>query len=145
MFKTMKSSVLLFYQTLTNTKYFLEWGPNLITGETISGQPLFLSQNASTWTAEQTDDLKFNMKVASFDTSVASSIVFENKDIDTVELQDSPVETFSGQTYVKNFTTTHGMYDTNSNVTISGVTGEKQNGVVKIGTLTKCLECKCYC
>ena len=112
--------------------------PDLITGETISGQPyggsLFLSQNASTWTAEQTDDLKFNMKVASFNTSVASSIVFENKDIDTVELQDSPVETFSGQTYVKLYNYSHGMYDTNSNVTISGVTGEKQNGVVKIGT-----------
>ena len=72
------------------------------------------------------------MKVASFDTSVASSIVFENKDIDTVELQDSPVETFSGQTYVKLYNYSHGMYDTNSNVTISGVTGEKQNGVVKI-------------
>ena len=42
--------------------------PDLITGETISGQPygsLFLSQNASTWTAEQTDDLKF--KIAQFD------------------------------------------------------------------------------
>ena len=40
---------------------------DLITGETISGQPyagsLFLSQNVSTWTAEQTDDMKFTMKI----------------------------------------------------------------------------------
>ena len=57
---------------------------DLITGQTISGQPyagsLFLSQNASTWTAEQTDDLKFNMKVAKFDTTnETGNVVFENE------------------------------------------------------------------
>ena len=51
---------------------------DLITGQTISGQPyagsLFMSQNASTWTAEQTDDLKFNMRVAKFNTTTAANI-----------------------------------------------------------------------
>lgn len=46
---------------------------DLITSQTISGQPyagsLFMSQNASTWTAEQTDDLKFNIQVAKFNSS----------------------------------------------------------------------------
>lgn len=112
--------------------------PDIITGETISGQPyggsLFKSQNASTWTAEQTDDLKFNLRIATFNTSVAGSVLFENADISTVELQDSPIETFAGQTYVKVYNYSHGMYSTNSNVTLSGVIGEKENGVVKIGT-----------
>ena len=64
---------------------------DLITGETISGQPyagsLFLSQNASTWTAEQTDDLKFNMKIAKFDTSKTASVYFENIDLQIKNLQ----------------------------------------------------------
>ena len=50
---------------------------DLTTAEVISGQPyagsLFMSQNASTWTAEQTDDLKFNMKVAKYEINKAVS------------------------------------------------------------------------
>ena len=53
---------------------------DLITGQTISGQPyagsLFLSQNASTWTAEQTDDLKFHMKAVKFTTNESANMFF---------------------------------------------------------------------
>ena len=56
---------------------------DLITGQVISGQPyagsLFTSQNASTWSAEQTDDLKFHMKVAKFTTNTAGNAVTINK------------------------------------------------------------------
>ena len=111
---------------------------DLATSQTISGQPyagsLFMSQNASTWTAEQTDDLKFNMKIAKFDTSKTPVLYFENDDLSTSKLQESPIETFSGQSYVKVYNYMHGMYNTASNVTLSGITGDKTGCVMTIGT-----------
>ena len=109
---------------------------DLITGQTISGQPyagsLFLSQNASTWTAEQTDDLKFNMKICRFDTSKVPTLVFENDALPTAKLQNNPIETVSGQDFVKVYSYSHGMYDTKSNVSISGAVGNKTGSVTNI-------------
>ena len=66
------------------------------TGQLISGQPyagsLFKSQNASTWTAEQTQDLKFHMKTAKFDTTKTANIIFENGDLETDTLQVNPIQ-----------------------------------------------------
>jgi len=111
---------------------------DLATSQTISGQPyagsLFVSQNASTWTATQEDDLKFHMKIASFDTSKNPVLKFENKTLPVSTLQSNPVETFSGQQYVKVYNYTHGMYTTNSNVILAGITGDKENGVLNIAT-----------
>ena len=113
---------------------------DLATSQTIAGQPyagsLFMSQNASTWTAEQTDDLKFNMKIAKFDISKAPVLYFENDDVPSTKLQKNPIETFSGQTYVKTYSYMHGMYNTASNVTLSGVTGDKTGCVMTISTPT---------
>ena len=58
-------------------------GDQDITGtRTISEQPyagvLFKSQNASTWTADQYEDLKFTISRAVFDTSVQGKLVFNN-------------------------------------------------------------------
>ena len=111
---------------------------DLKTSQTISGQPyagsLFVSQNASTWTATQEDDLKFHMRNASFDVSKTPVLKFENKALPVSTLQTNPVETISGQQYVKVYNYMHGMYTTNSNVTIAGITGDKENGVLNIGT-----------
>ena len=113
---------------------------DLITGQTISGQPyagsLFLSQNASTWTAEQTDDLKFNFKVAKFDTSKIPVLQFENDDLPVYSLQNNPIESHSGQNYVTVYNYSHGMYDTSSNVTLAGVTGDKTGSVITISNPT---------
>jgi len=109
---------------------------DLKTGQTISGQPyagsLFLSQNASTWTAEQTDDLKFNLKAAKFDTSKTSNLVFENDALSSSRLQENPIQTFSGQTYVKVFNYSHGMYSTSSNVILTQVEGDKEGVILNI-------------
>ena len=113
---------------------------DLITGQTISGQPyagsLFLSQNASTWTAEQTDDLKFNLKYASFDTSKTPVVKFNNKPLPTSPLQSNPIESYTGQNYVRVYSYGHGMYDNNSNAVISGVTGEISGGVINIEAIS---------
>jgi len=111
--------------------------PDLITGQTIAEQPatgsLFMSQNASTWTAEQTDDLKFHLKHAKFDTTKYADLRFDNAALPVANLQDNPIESFSGQNYVKVYSYTHGMYTTSSNVTVSGVTGNMTGCVVNIG------------
>ena len=109
---------------------------DLITGQTISGQPyagsLFMSQNASTWTAEQTDDLKFHLKYARFDTTKTPLVKFNNKPLPVAELQDNPIESYAGQNYVRVYSYGHGMYDTSSNAVIANVTGEQTGAVINI-------------
>ena len=121
------------------TTYISRMGEkDLITSQTIAGQPyagsLFMSQNASTWTAEQTDDLKFNIKFAQFSINKTPVLKFDNKALPVHTLQSNPIETFSGQTYVRVLNYSHGMYSTNSNVTIGNVSGDKTGAVLNIGT-----------
>lgn len=91
---------------------------------TISEQPyngvLFKSQNASTWTADQTQDLKFTLYRAKFDTSVVSNVQFVNDVIPLHTLDLDPFEIRSGSTTVRVWHRDHGM-PSGSSVTISGV------------------------
>ena len=109
---------------------------DIISGQVISGQPyagsLFKSQNASTWTAEQTDDLKFNLKVANFTTNTAANVIFENQHLPAQLLKDNSVETYSNQSFVRLYVYSHGNYATNSNVVISGMTGDRQNSIYTV-------------
>ena len=115
---------------------------DLITGQTISGQPyagsLFLSQNASTWTAEQTDDLKFHMKAAKFTTNESANIVFQNQHLPPARLQPNSIEVYNNQSFFRVYNYSHGMYDTNNRVILYGATGDKSNGALTIsgGDLT---------
>ena len=75
-----------------------------VTGDrTISEQPyagvLFKSQNASTWTADQYEDLKFTIYRADFNTSAVSKVVLNNATLDIgnggkLNLRNNPIETF---------------------------------------------------
>ena len=109
---------------------------DLATGQTISGQPyagsLFMSQNASTWTAEQTDDLKFHLKYARFDLTKIPAIKFNNKALPVAELQNNPIESFSGQNYVRIYSYGHGLYDASSNSVIAGATGDATGGIINL-------------
>ena len=111
---------------------------DLVTGQTIAEQPyagsLFKSQNNSTWTAEQTDDLKFHLKKCVFDTTKIPYVSFDNAALPTQILQENPIQTFSGQDYVKVYSYTHGMYHTASNTTIASVTGDTEGSVLTIAT-----------
>lgn len=108
---------------------------------TISEQPymgvLFKSQNASSWTASQMEDLKFTMYKAKFDTAVTGKVKLINEEIstgntdfsgyDAFTLVNNPLSTESGVAKVRVFHENHGMHSTSSNVTITGVvapTGE---------------------
>lgn len=107
------------------------------TGQQITTQPsmgsLFKSQNASTWTAEQTDDLKFNLNVASYETGTVGEVVLNNVDVPLKDLRTNPIKTFSGESYIRVLNTSHGMYSTDSNTFILGVEGDRQGSVLRIG------------
>ena len=116
---------------------------DITTGEVISGQPyagsLFMSQNASTWTAEQTDDLKFNMKVAKYDIDKIANVNFENDALPATKLQTNPIETFANNK-CKVYSYNHGLYDDHTNkdnTTIAGVVGDKKGSAVTVASFSK--------
>ena len=103
----------------------------------ISKQPhlgvLFKSQNNYTWTAIQSEDLKFTVKKASFDTSKVGALTLQNKIIGesvtnelgtTVygkRLKSNPIILTNSSTVMKVKHIDHGMYSTSNNVRITGV------------------------
>lgn len=83
------------------------------TSRTISEQPyagvLFKSQNASTWTADQTQDLKFTLYRARFQTNTVANVEFVNTVVSYDTLEKDPFETRSGVTKVRVWHRDHGM------------------------------------
>jgi len=105
------------------------------TARTISEQPylgsLFKSQNASTWTADQTQDLKFTIYRCQFATGVNSNVEYENDALSQVTLGVNPFETRTGVAKVRVWQQNHGI-PAGSYVTISGVTANV-NGIAFAG------------
>ena len=89
---------------------------------TISEQPymgvLFKSQNASTWTADQMQDLKFTIWRAKFDTTAIGNVALVNNSLPFQDLELHPIETRSGKSEIRVYHQNHGMPD-RSRVTIS--------------------------
>jgi hypothetical protein len=94
-------------------------------GNEITEQPhvgvLFKSANNRSWGASQTQDLKFTLKRASFDTSAAGLVTLQNQALETKILTKNPLEMTDDNTALKINHNTHGMYSTSNNVTIDGV------------------------
>ncbi len=119
------------------------------TTRSISEQPylgvLFKSQNSSTWTASQMEDLKFNLYNAKFDTSVIGNVKLKNKElsvdsghIDTLDNQ--PISTESGSPKIRIYHPNHGMHSTTAYVTISGVvapTGSTTLALIPLNEINK--------
>ena len=124
----------------SNSNAFLTWVGQMgdfdvLTKEPIDKQPyagvLFKSQNSSTWTPEQMQDLKFKINRAKF--SSTGTLVLENKAIPSKKLKTNPIEVFSGdKDRVKVHHQSHGMYSDKSNFTISGVEGDKTNSILSV-------------
>ena len=91
---------------------------------TVSRQPyagvLFKSQNGSTYTADQNEDLKFTVKKAVFTTGSTSTVTLANDSVNTRTLGTNPIRTTSGSQTFRVFHKNHGMHATTNNVTISG-------------------------
>ena len=94
----------LFSDSNTYKVWISRMGELDITGDrTISEQPyagvLFKSQNATTWTADQYEDMKFIVNRAVFNTSVASRVTLNNAPLDRgnrgkIILQPDAIQTF---------------------------------------------------
>lgn len=98
------------------------------TSRTISEQPylgsLFKSQNASTWTADQTQDIKFTIYRCEFDTSVIGNVEFVNDVLPYNRLEPDPFEMKAGSTKIRVWHRQHGLTWNNSSdrsrVTLDG-------------------------
>lgn len=98
---------------------------SVVTGNVISEQPyagvFFKSQNASTWTADQTQDLMFRINKAQFTTDQYGEIEFVNANIPNKNLIQNPFYVVSGTNYIRVNHENHCMF-AGSKVIISGAT-----------------------
>ncbi len=97
----------------------------------ISQQPylgsMFKSQNASTWTADQNEDVKFKINRASFTTNTDGVVYLVNDELPTKTLRQNPITTIAG-------TTNEGI---NASVTSVAMVSTKQfptSGTILIGS-----------
>ena len=90
---------------------------------TISQQPyagvLFKSQNGTTWTADQNEDLKFKIKRAEY-SNVTGTLTLCNDVLPVRTLKQNPARTTNGSGVIRIFHKNHGMHGTNNNVVIAG-------------------------
>ena len=91
----------------------------------VSEQPylgvLFKSQNNTTWSAYDLEDLKFKLYRASFDISKTGTVTLTNADLPVKTLAENPIRTFTGDNLVKVNHPNHHMYSSTNNVTIANV------------------------
>jgi len=99
---------------------------------TISQQPyagvMFKSQNGSTWTPEQNEDVKFTMRRAEYSNATAT-VTLVNDELPLRTLKTNPFRTTNTSGVVRVFHPNHGMHGTNNNVTIAGVDSGTYNGI----------------
>jgi len=99
---------------------------------TISQQPyagvMFKSQNGSTWTAEQNEDIKFKIKRAEFE-NVTGTVTLTNDALPTRTLKTNPIRTTNSSGVMTVSHPNHGMHGTTNNVIIAGIPSGTYNGV----------------
>jgi hypothetical protein len=102
------------------------------TNRTISENPyagvMFKSQNGSTWTAEQLEDVKFKINKAQFQ-NVTGTVTLVNQDLPVKTLQNNPLRTTNASGVIRVFHKNHGMHGLSNNVTIAGVPAGTYNGI----------------
>ena len=100
---------------------------------TISAQPyagvLFKSQNGSTWTAEQNEDMKFKLKRCSFTTGTNGTLTVVNDTLPARTLKNNALRTTNSSGVIRVSHPNHGMHGSNNNVTIAGVPTGTYNGI----------------
>ena len=80
---------------------------------------MFKSQNGSTWTAEQNEDIKFK-KRCEF-SNVTGTVTLTNDTLPTRTLKTNALRTTNSSGVIRVFHPNHGMHGTSNNVTIAGV------------------------
>jgi hypothetical protein len=99
----------------------------------ISQQPylgsMFKSQNASTWTSEQNEDVKFKINRCKFTENTEGTVTLVNDVVPVKTLKQNPITTTSGSAVITIHHRNHGMHSTANNVTIAGVASGTFNGI----------------
>ena len=91
---------------------------------------MFKSQNGGTWTAEQTEDVKFVLNRAAFTVNTYGYVYLVNDEIPVKSLaKNNPITTTSGSAVITVNHRNHGMHSTSNNVTIAGVASGDHNGI----------------
>ena len=106
---------------------------------TISEQPyagvLFKSQNSTTWTANQDQDLKFTVYRCKFDIERTGQVEFVNDVLSTNLIETAPFQTASGTNKVRVWHQNHGMF-TDSKVVFDNINTAVYTGTAGAGTFT---------
>ncbi len=117
-------------------------------GEKISEQPyigvLFKSQNASTWTPSQYEDLMFKIYRATFtipSTASPSKLILENGEIGEsnggfLNLRTNALKTTAGSDQIRVFHSNHGMQSSLNYLQLTGVTSEVADSQIASSNLT---------
>jgi hypothetical protein len=104
-------------------------------GAQIGAQPymgsFFKSQNGSTWTADQSIDLKFKLYKAKFDINTVANVAFENTRLVDIDLEADPIYMTANSRKIRVSHNNHGM-NSDSVVALKIV---ESNGFGKIYTL----------
>jgi hypothetical protein len=117
--------------------YTAKMGDTVIGSTNIVSTPpylgnLFKSQNASTWVADPSQNLKFVINKAVFDPTQIGTVYFTNSSVQDETLLSLPFQTINGSNIVRVYHKAHmmpkGEYS-NSIVTLSNVTSGNWNGL----------------
>lgn len=107
--------------------------------DTISQQPyagvLFKSQNASTWTADQNQDMKFTIWRCKFDTNKVGYAEFVNDVLPKANLEFDPFQTVSGSNIIRVWHQNHNM-PVGSSVLLSNTTATDIHGIPAVELYT---------
>jgi hypothetical protein len=114
---------------------------DLITSERVSEQPavgvLFASANDRTWTAVEEEDLKFNLHIANFDTTLTGSAIFKNEDKDFYKIIGSNTFNIIGEPVTGHTTIINtGIMTVNTNLVVVGNTSTANGRVVSTSSNT---------
>lgn len=106
--------IVLLTNSIKYTVWISELGEkDLVSKAIIDKQPyagvLFKSQNASTWTAEQMQDMKFKIHRAKFTTGKFGRVEFENAILPDVELDEDPIQFTASSNKVRVNMRNHGL------------------------------------
>ena len=103
-------------------------GARLISQQPYLGK-MFKSQNSTTWTAEQNEDVKFTINRAKFTTNTTGTVTLVNDITPAITLRKNPITTTNGSAVITIHHRNHGMHSTANNVTIAGVPSGTYNGI----------------
>lgn len=123
--RNVEYAVVIMSNSITYKVWISRMGERVVNSNTqiVMQQPslgsLFKSQNSSTWTAEQYEDLKFNVYRAQFDITKQGNALFTNKNTPYKSLTDNSLYALLGSKDVRVYDEGHGFSDGDF-VTIKG-------------------------